>query len=164
MPSFAGSVPEPSDDAQLAASTMGAGGIQVSPLAMAMIAAQVDSGGWHAPSLVTTAGDPPAASAASASGGAVLSDQVVGALRSLMRASVRSGAAHGANLDGPAVYGQTGQAAFGQAGRGVQASWFVGYRGDVAFAVLELGKSRHGTAVSLAARFLNRLPASLLGS
>ncbi|HEY3733788.1 MAG TPA: penicillin-binding transpeptidase domain-containing protein, partial [Streptosporangiaceae bacterium] len=119
LPSFAGSVPEPSDDAQLAANTMGAGGIQVSPLAMAMIAAQVDSGGWHTPSLVTTAGDPPAASAvsaasaASATGKAELSDQVVGALRSLMRASVRSGAAHGANLDGPAVYGQTGQAAFG---------------------------------------------------
>jgi cell division protein FtsI/penicillin-binding protein 2 len=158
LSSFAGSMPASSDDAQQAADTIGAGGVQVSPLAMAMIAAQVDSGQWHPPMLVTSPPDPPMA------GKAALDGQLVSTLRSLMRASVRSGAAHAADLTGLPVFGQAGQAPFGQVGRRVQASWFAGYRGDVAFAVLEFGKFVRGSAVLLAAAFLRRLPVSLLGS
>ncbi len=158
LTAFAGSVPAPASDAQLAADTIGTGGVQVSPLDMALIAAQVDSGQWHAPSLVTSPADPTDPPLSSKS---VLSQQVMTTLRSLMRATVRSGAGHEADLAGTPVYGQAGQAPM-QGGKGVEASWFVGFRGDVAFAVLELGKSTAGSAVPLATQFLRDLPVSLL--
>jgi cell division protein FtsI/penicillin-binding protein 2 len=160
LPGFAGSMPAPATDAELAADTMGAGKIQVSPLGLALIAGQVDSGQWHAPSLVAPPGgttDPPL------SAKSLVSQQTMGTLRDLMRDTVQSGAAQQADLPGQPVFGQAGQARVSEAGKGVQASWFAGYRGDVAFAVLELGKSTRASAVPLAAQFLRSLPASLLG-
>ena len=161
LPGFAGAMPSPATDAQLAADTIGSGNIQVSPLDMALIAAQVDSGTWHAPSLVLTP-DPPVLVREPQSAKDTLTQQVMSTLRNLMRATVRTGAARAANLAGAPVYGQAGQAPFGQAGQGEQAMWFVGYRGDVAVAVLEFGKSSSRSAVQLASHFLQRLPASLL--
>lgn len=160
LPGFTGLMPAPVTGAQLAADTMGAGNIQVSPLDMALIAAQVDSGQWHAPSLVTSPPDPsdPPLAVKSA-----VSEQVMSTLRNLMRGAVQAGAARQADLSGPPVYGQAGQARFSQAGQAVQASWFAGFRGNVAFAVLELGGSAKAPAVPLAARFLYRLPGPLLG-
>jgi cell division protein FtsI/penicillin-binding protein 2 len=158
LPGFAGTMPAPATDAELAADTMGAGKIQVSPLDMALIAGQVDSGQWHPPSLVTAPADPPQ------SAKSLVSQQTMSTLRDLMRDAVHTGAAQRADLPGQPVFGQAGQARYGQDGQRVQASWFVGYRGDVAFAVLELGKSARGSAVPLAAQFLQRLPGSLLGS
>ena len=159
LPGFTGSMPAPATDADLAADTMGAGKIQVSPLDLALIAGQVDSGEWHAPSLVITPArpDPPQESRS------LVSQQVMGTLRDLMRDTVQTGAAQQADLSGQPVFGQAGQARVSEGGKGVQASWFAGYRGDVAFAVLKLGKSTGGSAVPLAAQFLQRLPASLLG-
>ena len=155
-------MPTPANDAQLAADTLGAGNVQVSPLDMALVAGQVDSGQWHSPSLVTSpadpTGDPPMASKY------MMSQQVMGTLRDLMRATVRSGAARQADLPGQPVYGQAGQAPYTAGGPGVRAAWFVGFRGDVAFAVLQLGTSPGTSAVPLAAQFLHRLPPSLLGS
>jgi cell division protein FtsI/penicillin-binding protein 2 len=160
LPGLAGSMLRPATDAELAADTMGAGKIQVSPLGLALIAGQVDSGQRHAPSLVTTpAGstDPPQSSRS------LVSQQVMGTLRGLMRDAVHTGSAQQADLPGQPVFGQAGQARLSEAGKGIQASWFAGYRGDVAFAVLDLSKSAGGSAVPLAAHFLQRLPASLLG-
>jgi hypothetical protein len=160
LPGFAGSMPAPTTDAELAADTMGAGKIQVSPLGLALIAGQVDSGQWHAPSLVSSPagpGDPPLSSKS------LVSQQTMGTLRNLMRDAVQTGSAQQADLPGQPVFGQVGQARLNEAGKGVQASWFAGYRGDVAFAVLELGKSTGGSAVPLAAQFLQQMPASLLG-
>ncbi len=157
---FAGSMPAPTTDAKLAADTMGAGKIRVSPLGLALIAGQVDSGQWHTPSLVSSpAGpaDPPLSSKS------LVSQQTMGTLRNLMRNAVQTGSAQQADLPGQPVFGQAGQARLNEAGKGVQASWFAGYRGDVAFAVLELGKSTGGSAVPLAAQFLQQMPASLLG-
>ena len=159
LPGFAGAMPTPATDAQLAADTIGSGNIQVSPLDMALIAAQVDSGTWHAPSLVLTP-DPPVRVTETRSAKETLTQQDMSTLRSLMRATVRTGAARAANLSGAPVYGQAGQAPYGQAGNGMQAMWFVGYRGDVAFAVLEFGKYSPRSAVQLASQFLHRLPAS----
>jgi cell division protein FtsI/penicillin-binding protein 2 len=204
LATFGGSALAPGTGAQLAADTMGSGNIQVSPLGLALIAAQVDSGSWHDPSLVLSpaSADPPAAvksttSATSASSRSALSLQVMTTLRDLMRTAVRSGDARDADLPGIPVYGQAGQAPLpagisghlatgspsagsadssgsasssgsaGSAGspsatKGDEAWWFVGYRGDVAFAVLEIGKYSSGSAVPLAANFLTHLPASLL--
>jgi membrane peptidoglycan carboxypeptidase len=78
-------------------------------------------------------------------------------LRALMRAAVTSGSAHGADVPGPPVYGQTALVEAGS-GRSTQwQSWFVGYRGDVAFAVLESGPSAQLSASLLAGQFLNGL-------
>jgi len=160
LSAFAGAMPAPANDAQLAADTLGTGNVQVSPLDMALIAAQVDSGQWHSPSLVTSPPDPAADPPMSSRD--LLNQEVMGTLRNLMRATVRTGAARQADLPGQPVYGQAGQAPYGQGGKGVRAAWFVGFRGNVAFAVLELGTSRSASAVPLATQFLRQLPPSLL--
>jgi cell division protein FtsI/penicillin-binding protein 2 len=160
LSAFAGAMPAPANDAQLAADTLGTGNVQVSPLDMALIAAQVDSGQWHSPSLVTSPPDP--AADPPISSGDLLSQQVMGTLRNLMRATVRTGVARQADLPGQPVYGQAGQAPYGRGGNGVRAAWFVGFRGNVAFAVLELGTSTSTSAVPLATQFLRQLPPSLL--
>jgi cell division protein FtsI/penicillin-binding protein 2 len=165
LASFDGSMATPGDDAQLAADTIGGGDVQVSPLDMALIAAQVDSGTWHSPTLVTNPvnpGNPKLASSFS------LTTQVTGTLRSLMRKTVTDGAGRAANLLGTPVYGQAGQAALAQGSSKQQAMWFVGYRGGIAFAVLELVPAGHGSgtdsaAVALASQFLQRIPAAQLG-
>jgi cell division protein FtsI/penicillin-binding protein 2 len=180
LATFGGSALSPGTGAQLAADTMGSGDVQMSPLGMALVAAQVDSGAWHNPSLILspTPADPPAVkSDPSAAQKAALSDQVMSTLRGLMRSTVRSGDARDANLSGIPVYGQAGSAPmpYGVSGqpptssahstppiKGEQAWWFVGYRGDVAFAILEVGKTPTSSPVPLAAHFLTHLPASLL--
>ena len=134
----------------LAADTIGEQGVQASPLAMALIAAGVDAGKWRPPVLVTSPPDP------GLSPRVVADAQTVGSLRTLMRDAVASGAARGANLAGAPVYGQVGTA---QATPGSKywAHWFVGYRGDVAFAVLVLTKSPSTSAVPVGASFLSGL-------
>ena len=201
LATFAGSMSTPATDAQLAADTMGTGNVQVSPLNMALIAAQVDSGEWHDPSLVLSPDPATSASGLAARAGrkSMLTQQVMTALRGLMRGTVRSGDARQADLPGLPVYGQAGQAPFsatasgpvgktlpsidrkapagspgsgqtsrarhttltGKSDRHLQAWWFVGYRGNVAFAVLEVGKGP-GSAAPLAARFLRALSPSQL--
>ena len=134
----------------LAADTVGEQGVQVSPLAMALVAAGVDSGKWRPPMLVTSPPDP------GLSPRVVASPQTVGSLRTLMRDAVVSGAARGANLGGIPVYGQVGTARATVDSK-YWAHWFVGYRGGVAFAVLELTRSPATSAVPLGASFLSHL-------
>jgi cell division protein FtsI/penicillin-binding protein 2 len=154
LPSFSGSMRAPRGVAQVAAGTIGQGSVQVSPLAMAMIAAQVDSGTRHAPSL--TAGQP--ATAVTAKGDPPFSAANLATLRTLMRATVQDGVARAADLAGPPVYGQVGTAAVRTGKHPVWASWFVGYRGDVAVAVLELSHSSATSAAPLAAQVLAAAP------
>ncbi|MBV9379572.1 MAG: hypothetical protein JOY82_03730 [Streptosporangiaceae bacterium] len=128
--------------AGLAAETIGQGGIRMSPLGMAMVAAEVESGTGHVPVLVAP---DPAASWRSA-----LSPGALAELRGLMRQTVRSGTGRAANLAGAQVFGQSGVV---RTGARSWLSWFVGYRGDLAFAVLETGRSQQ-QAAALAASFL----------
>jgi cell division protein FtsI/penicillin-binding protein 2 len=150
VPTFAGTLRISGGDAGLAASTIGQGGVQVSPLAMALVAAGVDSGFQRQPTLITDPPDPGLAPRT------VAGAQAVASLRTLMRATVQSGAATSADLAGTPVYGQVGSAP-AVAGSHLWASWFVGYRGDVAFAMLELTKSPVTSAVPLGAAFLTAL-------
>jgi membrane peptidoglycan carboxypeptidase len=114
---------------------------------MAMVAAEVDAGVGHAP--VLTTGDPAATSKAP------LSASELGELRQLMRKAVQSGAAHAADVRGqPPVYGQAGVV---QTGKNAWLSWFVGYRGTMALAVIETGTSQSQAAASLAGAFLTAL-------
>jgi cell division protein FtsI/penicillin-binding protein 2 len=144
VPAFSGSVPQAAGVADLAAETIGQGNVQMSPLAMAMVAAAVDSGSWHTPQFVADAGDP---------SGTALSPSAMSELRSLMRGAVRSGAAHAANLPGTQVYGQVGLVHTGS----TWTSWFVGFRGDTAFTIVESGKTSQLSAAALAGAFLSAL-------
>jgi cell division protein FtsI/penicillin-binding protein 2 len=141
---FSGRAATAAGEAGLAAQAIGASGVQVSPLAMAMIAAEVDSGVGHTPVLL--ADDPPATWHAS------LSVDQLNALRGLMHKAVQSGPAHAANLSGTPVHGQAGVV---QTGPGAWLSWFVGYRGGMAFAILQTGHTRAQAAASLGAAFLS---------
>jgi cell division protein FtsI/penicillin-binding protein 2 len=150
LSAFSGSFRASQSQGGLAADTIGEQGVQVSPLAMALVAAGVDAGKWHPPMLVTSPPDP------GLTPRAVASAQTVGSLRTLMRDAVVSGAARGANLGGNQVYGQVGTAR-ASAGSKYWAHWFVGYRGGVAFAVLELTKSPSTSAVPVGTAFLSGL-------
>ncbi len=147
VPAFTGSVPPASGEAGLAAETIGKGNVQVSPLAMALVAAEVDSGTWHAPSVLADAADPPSTPTSA------VDDNAMSALRGLMRGAVKSGAAHAANVSGAPVYGQVGMTHSSSG----YLSWFVGYRGDVAFTVIETGPTAQLSAASLAGAFLSAL-------
>ena len=135
----------------LAANTVGEQGVEVSPLDMALVAAGVDAGKWRPPVLVTSPPDPgpgPAGGGRRADGGrAAHADAGGGGLR--RRPGRQPGRRGG-------VYGQVGTAQVTRASKW-WAHWFVGYRGDVAFAVLELTKSPSSSAVSLGASFLSGL-------
>jgi hypothetical protein len=153
LPSFSGQVQASGGFAQVASDTIGQGTVQVSPLAMALVAAEVNSGKWHKPSLVMLPHDPPASKRAK------IAQADLSTLRSLMRGTVRSGAARAADLAGAPVYGQVGTAAYGTGKHHKWISWFVGYRGDTAFAALEITPRATTSAVQLAASFLGRAPA-----
>jgi cell division protein FtsI/penicillin-binding protein 2 len=151
LPGFSGSVGTATGVAQLAAATIGQGNVRVSPLTMALVAAQVATGSWHEPSLVTR---PPDAQSRQTPFAVTTLDS----LRSLMRGAVVSGAARGANISGHPVYGQVGTTLLSSGKHQKWATWFVGYRGDVAFAVLEFSKSPSISAAPLAAAFLRSAP------
>jgi cell division protein FtsI/penicillin-binding protein 2 len=150
---FAGHTGQPAGEGALAADMIGTGDVRVSPLGMALAASVVDSGRWQAPSLVWGMTDPASTLRTSES------DQVLSALRGLMVATMQTPRNIGANVGGN-VAGQTGSAPFGS---GVlRSNWFVGYQGDIAFAVVQLSNAKaapSASAVPLAASFLRDLHA-----
>jgi len=123
----------------------GQGRIQASALGGTLMAATVATGKaitprlWHDLETGVIKGySPPPAS-------------VLGEVRKLMRAVVTSGTGRAAGAAGN-VFGKTGTAQFGD---GKQATgWFVGYLGNVAFAVVLENSNDSGPAVQLAAKFL----------
>jgi cell division protein FtsI/penicillin-binding protein 2 len=152
LPGFSGTVGNSGGVAELAAATIGQGEVRVSPLTMAVVAAQVATGSWHEPSLVTR---PPDAQQSRRSPFAMTT---LTSLRSLMRDAVTSGAARGANISGHPVSGQVGTTLLSSGRHQKWATWFVGYRGDIAFAVLEFSRSPRISAAPLAASFLRSAP------
>jgi cell division protein FtsI/penicillin-binding protein 2 len=150
LSAFAGTMRSPSNQAELAEDTIGTGGVEVSPLAMAIAAAVVQSGTWHPPSLVTDPPDPGLTPTVP------FGTRVVSALQTLMRSTVTSGAGRAANVGNAPVYGQVGSTPYGTTG--LREAWFVGFQGNVAFAVLELTRSADTSAAPLAGQFLNGLP------
>ena len=145
VPAFSGSVPSAAGDADLAAQTIGQGNVRMSLLSMAMVAAAVDAGRWHVPQMIQASSDPASTS------GTTLDPDVMSALRGLMRGAVRSGAAGAASVRGAQVYGQVGLVHTGSG----WLSWFVGYRGDVAIAAIESGKTPQLSAAALAGAFFS---------
>jgi beta-lactamase class D len=144
---FGGRVPIPTSDAERAATAIGQGMVVASPLAMATVAAAVSSGSLHEPRLIAGAGD-------DTTPAQQVDPTVVAGLRTMMAAVVTSGTAAGAGLP-PGTYGKTGTAEFGNANPPSTHAWFIGYRGDLAFAVLVVGGGVGGSvAAPIAAKFL----------
>ncbi len=150
LPAFGGSVPTPADEADLAATTIGQGRVLMSPLAMAMVAAAVDTGTVHAPQLVERAGDGPDVTGH-------LPGKVVSDLHQMMARVVAVGTASHQGLP-PGTYAKTGTAQYGTGRPLRQDAWLVGFNGTIAFAMVVVNGGEGGpTDGPLVARFLDRL-------
>jgi cell division protein FtsI/penicillin-binding protein 2 len=148
--SFDGSVPQPSDRADLAATSIGQGRVLMSPLSMAAVAAAADTGTVRTPQLVTGTSGGPAST---------LPSDVVSDLHQMMASVVASGTAAGQGL--PAgTYAKTGTAQYGTASPLKIDAWLMGFKGNVAFACLVVNASGNGgpTCGPIVARFLSDLP------
>lgn len=150
---FAGQVPREDSAVEVAAATIGQGAVLVSPLIAADMAATVARGAWREPRLVVepageeqrTAADLPGAQVLQRLTREVVTDGSGGALR---------------GVPGPPVHGKTGTAEYGDEDPPRTHAWFIGYQGDLAFAVLvaETADSFGGrVAAPIAADFLTSL-------
>jgi cell division protein FtsI/penicillin-binding protein 2 len=148
LATFPGSVPQPVNGADFAATAIGQSRVLVSPLNMAMVAAAVDTGTVHEPTLV----DNPSATPAVTS---QLPANVVAGLHTMMASVVKSGTAAGQGLPS-ATYAKTGTAEYGTTKPLKQDAWLVGFRGDIAFACLVVNSPGEGgpTCGPLVAKFL----------
>ena len=150
LDAFGGDVPPGKDEVEEAASVIGQGRILVSPLAMAGVAATVESGEWHRPRLV--ADDPEET-------GEPLGPNAANELRTLMRTVVTSGTGTALALVPGEPIGKSGTAEFGTADPPKTHAWFIAAREDVAVAVLvEEGTSGGEVAAPIVASFLTALP------
>ncbi|WP_329257627.1 penicillin-binding transpeptidase domain-containing protein [Actinoallomurus sp. NBC_01490] len=142
---YSGDVPGEAEGNALAEASIGQGTVQATTLDMAVVAAAVADGTYRSPRLVAgrLLGRLPAKRLPAA---------VTAGLRSMMGDVVRYGTAAGARL--PAgTHGKTGSAEYDSAGH--TDAWFIGYRGDLAFAVfVEHGGEGGKVAAPIAARFL----------
>jgi hypothetical protein len=157
IPAFGGHFSTPQSPVDLAADAFGQGKDLVSPLSQAAVVAAVDTGTWRSPELVIS----PAPQHVPAP--RRLSQTVLSVLRPMMRAVVTIGTAAGVGF-GPGVYGKTGTAEYVSASGKLQShSWFIGYRGDLAFAVLvEGGGFGAKAAAPIAKAFLRQVLAGLV--
>jgi cell division protein FtsI/penicillin-binding protein 2 len=150
---FSGTVSDGANPTELAAAVFGQGTTVVSPIAMASATAAVARGQFEQPKLVL---EPAPANPAPA--GAKLDDAAVAPLREMMREVVTRGTGTALrSVKGGPVYGKTGTAEFQDDSKETHA-WFVGWQGDVAFAVMvQRGGSGSDAAVPIVGRFLNAL-------
>jgi cell division protein FtsI/penicillin-binding protein 2 len=150
LAAFGGSVPVPLNEADLAATAIGQSRVVVSPLVMAMVAADLDNGTVHEPKLVLGA----PADRAPTHG---LSKTVVDDLHEMMADVVAAGTAAGTGLP-PGTYAKTGTAEYGTSTPPRTDAWLMGFNGDVAFAVLVVDGGYGGpTDGPIAAKFLDEL-------
>jgi cell division protein FtsI/penicillin-binding protein 2 len=146
-----GRFPSPRDTAERAAAAIGQGRVEASPLHMATVAGAVAAGGWRPPVLL-----------ASGERAVVrrLEPVIAATLRALMEEAVEQGTGEAAMMAGLPVAGKTGTAEYGDDNPPRTHAWFVGFRGDLAFAVLVEGGGFGGdVAAPIARRFLTRFGA-----
>jgi cell division protein FtsI/penicillin-binding protein 2 len=156
---FTGSVPVADSRVDLASSAFGQGRVLVSPLSAAVMAATAADGVFRSPRLVVSPELEPQVVSELEPGPAAT-------LRELMRAVVTEGTGRAViGVPGPPVHGKTGTAEFGNQNPPQSHAWFVGFQGDVAFAVLvEAGEFGGSTAAPIAGRFLTSLQEQGLGA
>jgi cell division protein FtsI/penicillin-binding protein 2 len=153
-PAYSGTVATGADSAEQAAAAFGQGKTQVSPVALAGAAAAIARGQWQQPKLIT---DP--APAKSSQPGPQLKPESVAALKQMMREVVTDGTAKSiSNTPGEPIYGKTGTAEYDNNDPNKTHSWFMGFRGDIAFAVfVENGGLSSDAAVPIGGRFCGAL-------
>ncbi|GAA4826818.1 penicillin-binding transpeptidase domain-containing protein [Saccharopolyspora rosea] len=145
-----GKVPAGRGAAEKANQGIGQGRVLASPFGMALAAATAAHGSTPTPNLIRgqqTTTDTPAKP---------LPQPVLDQLRPMMRAVVTQGTARSLGDVGE-VYGKTGTAQFGPDGSHTH-GWFVGYRGDMAFAVLVTDSGSNKPALDAAHQFLSTVP------
>ncbi|EME55659.1 penicillin-binding transpeptidase domain-containing protein [Amycolatopsis decaplanina] len=148
LTTITGSVPPANTVAQRAENGFGQGTVVTSPFGLAVATATVQSGKVAVPTLVR-------GMAATSSGlGKPIRPEVLDALRGMMREVVTDGTAT-LLKPLPDVRGKTGTAQFGDGTH--SHGWFVGYTGDLAFAVLTTDAGTSRPAVEAAQRFLTGL-------
>ncbi|MFC7589852.1 penicillin-binding transpeptidase domain-containing protein [Nonomuraea antimicrobica] len=153
VPAVRAEFPDPKDDTDLASASIGQGRVLASPLNMASVAAAIASGAWIPPHLVKDELIPNR----QPDNPRPLEEGVVKALRRLMPAVVTDGTAHGVNFPAGTA-GKTGTAEYGSGKEPPAHSWFIGYKGDLAFSVIvEGGGAGSAVAAPIAARFLQAL-------
>ncbi|WP_315769725.1 penicillin-binding transpeptidase domain-containing protein [Rhodococcoides kroppenstedtii] len=147
LPTESGSVPPAPDLVQRTEDGFGQGKVLVSTFGMALAAATVAHGSTPTPRLIqgedtSIEGDRPTVDPA-----------VVDGLRGMMRSVVTSGTADRIADQGE-VYGKTGEAEVD----GGSHAWFVGYRGDLAFATLVVRGGSSDNAVAVTRDMFTALP------
>ncbi len=163
--SFAGNVPTPGSSVDKAATSFGQGQTLVSPLSAAVMAASVASGSYRQPTLIVDTDvdgatpDPGEDPDTAAFVEQPLNQGVANDLRTIMRAVVTNGTGRAvAGVPGGPVSGKTGTAEFGNEVPPQAHAWFVGFQGDIAFAVfVEGGEFGGATAAPIAGSFLSQL-------
>ncbi len=151
---FAGSVPATKGGTDTAAASIGQGRVEVSPVALAVMAGSVGRGTFVPPVLVKGGGG--------STRPVPLDGTAVAQLRSMMASVVSSGTGTLLrNTPGGPVRGKTGTAEHGNDPGALPRTWFAGYQRGVAFAVLvEEGKSGGTVAAPVAKKFLTDLAGS----
>ena len=180
---FGGSFPTPESVTEHAASVIGQGRVEASPLHMASVAAAGIDGTWEPPVLLP---DPPpgdededaasgdadddedgtstSTSTSTPEGSAApetrsLAQGEADTLFGLMRRVVTEGSGQAAAISGVEIAGKTGTAEFGGGEEPPTHAWFLGIRGDNAVAVLVEGGGVGGeVAAPIAGSILARLP------
>ncbi|MEU4597065.1 penicillin-binding transpeptidase domain-containing protein [Nocardia sp. NPDC023988] len=147
LPTLSGSVPPADGLVQRAEDGIGQGRVVTSPFGMALMAAAVAHGSAPVPYLIAgrpteIVGERPE-----------LAPEVVEGLRAMMRMVVTGGTAERIRDQGE-VYGKTGEAEVD----GGSHSWFVGYRGDIAFATLLVKGGSSDNAVAVTRDMFAALP------
>ena len=151
IPAVLGRFSTPHQPVDLAADAFGQGTDLVNPLSQAAEAAAIEDGTWRPPQLVLNPAPPQTARPHQ------LSPALLGSLRPMMRAVVTRGTAAGVGFP-PGVYGKTGTAEYGAGRNPPSHAWFIGYRGDLAFAVLvEGGGVGADASAPIANAFLHKL-------
>lgn len=147
LPTDSGSVPPAEELVQRTEDGFGQGRVVVSTFGMALAAATVAHGSTPVPNLLigrdtVIDGDHPP-----------IEPAMVDGLRGMMRSVVTSGTAERIADQGE-VYGKTGEAEVD----GGSHSWFVGYRGDIAFATLVVRGGSSDNAVAVTREMFEQLP------
>lgn len=148
---FDGSVPAAASDNEKAASMIGQGKVQASPLVMASVAATVDSGTFNQPIIVT---DPAPKRVAAKPVDPALAAQ----LKSLMQSVVAGGTAKMLQGIPGTVGAKTGTAEFSEGGQVLTNGWMIAFKDDIAVAVLvEKGESGGKAAGPIVQKFLSSI-------
>jgi cell division protein FtsI/penicillin-binding protein 2 len=151
IPATLGRFTTPHQPVDLAADAFGQGTDLVNPLSQATVVAAIEDGTWRPPQLVISPAPQQTAQPRS------ISPAILDTLRPMMRAVVTSGTAAGVGFP-PGVYGKTGTAQYGNGPHPPSHGWFIGYQGDLAFAVLvEGGGLGADSAGPIANAFLRKL-------